>query len=541
MPSRWHNSDSMAIEPPEYEHTLTLSTATSKLDTDSETCLLPVPQDEEDGGASGASTTFATPEGLTPKSSDEEGDSKLQNSSRAQTGEEGSRGQGQGSRSQHSAKDERMDQNLLNVPEVSSRLGHVLTHTQSDHSHMNGLRESQSSDSEEKNSSEPSSKVATKECVQSNGLEKSEGSSTYLHSGSSSQCTLTDSRESTKPADNTSTQVQASQTGQTGHESNESALPPSNSPVEGVDGNVASHPKLYDGSMSPYLAQVPPHLLSINSSEWLGGSEVVTSQPQENGYSRGDLGDTTPTWRPEDSGESREQPVAVVYSSSRGSESEESLSAGSGRYDPTDKGIMAVSEVAIQQGTLSSHRTSPGISPEDTQQRTSPLGHHEISEASGILQNVPDRTSVSPHAAHNTSQPRTSGKRGKLSSEEGMKQRGQRGSPKVSGLVMATKHSPVGSTGTGSSTSEEQSVLAGRPAGNMSEEEPLMAARGGGVHGGWARKKMKGLQYPPSELQMNKEQGSPPDSFHTPNTSKLNFSFFCAYKLIWNIARGKKK
>lgn len=73
FPSEWRQPAELPVpeEPPDYEHTLTMSTA-SRPDTDTETNCLTVQTDFDDRASRASTSNFATPEGMTPKSSDED-------------------------------------------------------------------------------------------------------------------------------------------------------------------------------------------------------------------------------------------------------------------------------------------------------------------------------------------------------------------------------------------------------------------------------------------------------------------------------------
>lgn len=323
-PARWHNSESFATDLPDYEETLT---ATSRAQSDSETNLLSVRQDEDDR-VSGDSTNFATPEaGLTPKSSDEEGEGRL-------------------------------------------KVGNTPTTLEDPSTYRLSPRK----DVVRNWSTSPASKAAAEGVAEQHllvagvpSLEQSGDSATLLHSESGSQCTLTESKESGKllatppVGTNGSTQVQVNNTDRTGLENHrpESALNggevfSSQNGVdvdEGVDGAVQS-----SSSKKQHYPDMPPHLLSINSSGWQGVQDIVTFEPQWNGLDvsrqSGSAHASTPTsdLSTEVKGGARSEPVAAACRDEV-TGNEESFSAGSGCYKDVllKGGVVPEVGVAVEQ------------------------------------------------------------------------------------------------------------------------------------------------------------------------------------------------
>lgn len=485
-PSRWH-TESFATDLPDYDCSLTLSTSTSRVDTDSDTNFLPIRQDDDDGG----STAFATPEGITPKSSDEEGEAKAAN-------------------------------NTQTSSKVSEFTGGVASQFLSVSSY-------------------------------SGSLEVSGDSTSYLPSESGSQCTLTDSKEGGKtdsieasktdsresggktgsresssntarskmplsPHTEGSTQLQidhcngsvcsrghgissagliGSLTGQGGDDADLAGLTSHESSPAGVGRSITPHngivvgTDVYDGaslsshSNISHYPDMPQHLLSINGT---GPEEVVTSEPQANGHCRVALPEV------QNRHIAKSQPVAVVTTSTELDESEESYSAGSGCYKEQQFEVGVVHALITQQDNkklttnLKQTRDSPSLS----------------SRSPGSLFRIGlDSNSPSPAGMRRSPV-------GIIKQQQGFNPRGDSlsmGSPSPA-PIFGVGRSPVSSIGTSTCTSDEQPLLLTR---ESVKAEKRLSSGGDGCS--------KAETPGPVDLQLRKQQTSP-DVYHTPTTSK---------------------
>ena len=382
--------------------TLTLSTSTSRVDTDSDTNLLSVRQDDDDG----ASTAFATPQGVTPKSSDEEGENRSADTTASP----------------------------METSEEKKDLGSEVT---------GGLLKPPSS---------------------------LEDSNSYLKSESGSQCTLTDSREGGKADSNYSagTQVQNTvfKTGQTGRQGSPACPDRSLTPRNGVEDHDGASMSSY--GMKPHYPDMPQHLLSINSAGPYG-NEIVTFEPQANGQCRTGKATTTENVQ-------SQQLVAG------GAELEEGFSVGSGSYNEPQLGL-GVAKLGAHQGDKMKHAKDSPLMESRSLAPKFGIGLGSDSPA-GVrrspLSSVKYQLVVNP--------------RGESPSM---------GSPSPA-LQLGVGRSPVGSVGTGSTTSDEQPLL-------TKDAKP----DGGGCTVG--RPAPGG--YPPGDLQLRRQQSSP-DVYHTPATSE---------------------
>lgn len=470
--------------------------STSRVDTDSDTNFLSIRQDDDDGG----STAFATPEGITPKSSDEEGEAKVANDAVTQ-----SMVVGQGSEVMGGVAPQ-----FLTVLSNSGSLevsGDSTSYLQSESGSQCTLTESKEGNKTE------DSKTGGRESAG-----KTEGSNTSGGQTDSSSTTAS-GMMSLSPHTEGSTQVQTTnlKTGQTccgdiiagltgpacstSHSNSSAGLTGSLTSQDGghdvdlagltgrergygcVDRSITPHngivvsTDVYDGasllsrSKTSHYPDMPQHLLSINDT---GSHEVVTSEPQANGHCR-----------VQSQHIARSEPVEVVTSSVEVEESEESYSAGSGCYNE-QLVEMGVHALITQQGNKKQTTNSPALG----------------SLSSGPLFRI-GLGSNSPSPAGMKRSPV-----GNVMQQQGVNCRGDSlstGSPSPA-PIFGVGHSPVGSIGTASSTCDDQPLLLAR--GSVKAEERLSAAERPG----------------PVDQQLRRQQSSP-DVYQTTTTSEQPFLF----------------